>query len=54
MEHQPKFLMCLIIDVSECCSVLVKDFFHVRKALNFGAAPVLLIFLQGHVSFPLL
>lgn len=43
--------MCLIIDVSECCSVLVEDFFIWRKLWILVLHQVYSFFFQGHVKF---
>lgn len=55
MEHQPKILLCLIIDMSEWCSILVKIKIFLYEesllALDFGTAPVFSFFSQGDVIF---
>lgn len=51
MEHQPKILLCLIIDISEWCSILVKIKFFLYEesllALDFATAPVFSFFSGG-------
>ena len=55
MEHQPNILLCLIIDMSEWCSILVKIKIFLYEesllALDFGTAPVFSFFFQGDVIF---
>lgn len=52
VEYQPRFSLCLIIDISKCCSVLVKNFAVWRSASCSGFCYYIrFIFLSGQYCY---